>query len=250
VNDLSRQVWTRKQGHFSDLPSAKLHFVTPSRWLAGEVKHSPVLGKFPVDVIPYGLDLDEFAPRNRGHVRDLLGIPQDARVLLFVAEDVNNKRKGFALLVEALARCARTIPNLQLLSLGQNRPEVKVGIPWVHVGSVNNDRFLSMVYSAADLYAICSLQDNLPNTVLEAMACGVPTIGLAVGGVPDMVRDGVNGRTVAAGDVGALADAITDLLNSSDKCAVMGKNARRIALEEYALELQAQRYSELYAKLV
>jgi glycosyltransferase involved in cell wall biosynthesis len=248
--DLSQQVWRRKQSLFSKLPSTKLHFVTPSRWLAGEVRRSPILGKFPVDVIPYGLDLEEFAPRHRGNVRDLLGIPQDARVLLFVAEDVGNKRKGFAFLADALARCAGKIPNLLLLSLGQNRPQVQVEIPWVHVGSVNNDRFLSMVYSAADLYAICSLQDNLPNTVLEAMACGVPTVGFAVGGIPDMVRNRVNGQTVAAADVGALAEAIADLLNSGDRCKEMGANARRIAFEEYSLELQARRYSELYAKLV
>jgi glycosyltransferase involved in cell wall biosynthesis len=207
------------------------------------------LGRFPVDVIPNGLDLEEFAPRHRENVRDLLGIPRDARVLLFVAEQIGNKRKGFALLTEALARCAGSIPNLLLLSLGQNRPAVPDGIPSVHVESVNNDRFLSMVYSAADLFAICSVQDNLPNTVLEAMACGIPTVGTAAGGIPDMVRNGVNGLTVPATDVKALADAISEVLNNSARCAEMGANARRIAVEEYSLELQARRYEQLYVSL-
>jgi glycosyltransferase involved in cell wall biosynthesis len=250
LGDFSHKVWERKQRLFSRVPSARLHFVTPSRWLADEVKRSPFLGRFPVGVIPYGLDLEEFAPRHRENVRDLLGIPRNARVLLFVAEEVDNRRKGFALLIEALARCTGKIPNLLLLSLGQSRPEVQVDIPWVHVGSVNNDRFLSMVYSAADLYAICSLQDNLPNTVLEAMACGIPVVGFAVGGIPDMVRNGVNGLTVTPMDVGALADAMSGLLNDRTRCAEMGVNARRIAVEEYSLDLQAQRYSELYATLV
>ena len=171
-------------------------------------------------------------------------------MLLFVAEDIANRRKGFDHLLEALRRCARDIPSLLLLSLGQNKPRVEVPIPCVHVGSINNDRFLSMVYSAADLFAICSMQDNLPNTVLEAMACGIASVGTAAGGIPDMVRDGVNGFTVAATDAGALADAITGLLNNRDRCGEMGANARRIALQEYSLELQARRYAELYASVV
>ena len=247
--DLSYDIWARKQRLFSTIESSRLHFVTPSRWLAEEVKRSPFLGRFPVYVIPYGLDLEEFAPRNRGNVRDLLGIPRDARVLLFVAEQIGNKRKGFARLMDALARCAGSIPNLLLLSTGQNRPAVPDGIPSVHVGSVNNDRFLSMVYSASDAFTICSVQDNLPNTVLEAMACGIPTVGIAAGGIPDMVRNGVNGFLVSANDEGALADAITGLLHNGARCAEMGANARGIAVREYSLDLQARRYAELYASL-
>jgi glycosyltransferase involved in cell wall biosynthesis len=248
--DLSHEVWKRKQRVISKLPSSRLHFVSPSRWLADEVKRSPILGRFPVEVIPHGLDLEGFAPRNRGHIRELLGIPRDARVLLFGAEAVDNRRKGFTLLIEALARCSGKIPNLLLLSLGKNKPEVQTDIPWAHVGSVNNDRFLSMVYSAADLFASCSLQEAYGLTVLEAMACGIPVVGFSVGGVLDMVRNGVNGSTVPANDVGALAEAISGLLNSAGRRAEMGANARRIVVEEYSVELQARRYAELYSSLV
>jgi glycosyltransferase involved in cell wall biosynthesis len=248
--DLSYAVWERKQRLFSKVSSSRLRFVAPSRWLAQEVKRSPILGRFPLSVIPHGLDLEEFAPRNRGNARELLGIPRDARVLLFVAEAVDNRRKGFTLLIEALTRCAGKIPNLLLLSLGQNRPEVQADIPWVHVGSVNNDRFLSIVYSAADLFASCSLQEAYGLAVLEAMACGIPVVGFSVGGVSDLVRNGVNGLMVAATDVGGLGDAISGLLSSSARCAEMGTNGRRIAVEEYSIELQARRYAKLYASLV
>ena len=248
--DLSFRVWERKRRIFSKVPVSRLRIVSPSTWLANQAKQSPLLSGVALSVIPNGLDLEEFAPRHQGHVRHLLGIPQDARVVLFVAETVSDRRKGFAHLVEALARCGRNFPNLLVVSLGQNRPEVSDRIPCVHVGPVNNDRFLSMVYSAADLFAICSLQDNLPNTVLEALACGVPVVGYAVGGIPDMVRNGVNGLTVPVSDVDALARAISELLNSSVRCKEMGANARRIAVVEYSLELQARRYSELYAALL
>jgi glycosyltransferase involved in cell wall biosynthesis len=248
--DLASQVWQRKRRVFSRVPSHRLSIVTPSKWLASEAKQSPMLNQFSVSVIPYGIDLGEFAPRCRENVRDLLGIPHDAKVLLFVAEEVRNSRKGFAFLIDALEQCAGRISNLMLLSLGQNKPEIELKIPWLHVGSVNNDRFLSMVYSAADLFVICSIQDNLPNTVLESMACGVPVAGYAVGGIPDMVRNGVNGLTVPSGNVTALADAICDLLSDRTRCMEMGANARRIAVEEYSLELQARRYMELYASIV
>jgi len=248
--DLAHEIWERKRRLFAKVPPARLHFVTPSRWLRAEVQRSPILARFPVEVIPYGLDVDEFTPRHRGSVRDLLGIPRHAPVLLFAAEEVGNERKGFACLVKALAQCAGRIPNLMLLSVGRNRPTVQIDVPWVHVGSVDNDRFLSMVYSAADLFVMSSLQDNLPNTVLEAIACGIPVVGHAVGGIPDMIRNGVNGLTVPVADVEALGAAIEDVLRDTARCAEMGANARRIAVEEYSLELQGRRYSELYATLV
>jgi glycosyltransferase involved in cell wall biosynthesis len=249
-SDLSLRIWERKERLFSRVPTSRLHFVASSQWLAHEVRRSPILGRFPITIIPYGLDIEEFSPRPRGIVRDLFGIPQDARVLLFVAEDVDNKRKGFEFLVEAIGLCANRVPNLLLLSVGRNKPEMRTAVPWLHLGTVNNDRFLSMVYSAADLFAICSLQEAFGYTLLEAMACGVPAVGHGVGGILDMVRNGVNGLTVPPTDVKALADAISELLNSASRCAEMGASARRIAVEEYSLELQARRYSELYATLV
>jgi len=247
--DLSHQIWRRKKGIFSRIPPSRLRIVTPSRWLAEEVSRSPILGKFPVTIIPYGLNVRDFAPQNRTSVRNLLGIPQDAKVVLFLAELADSRRKGFALLAQALTRSAELVPKLSLVSLGHNKPLMQLQIPWLHLGSLNNDRFLSMVYSLADLFVICSLQDNLPNTVLEAMACGVPAVGVAVGGIPDMIRHGVNGLTVPA-DPTALCSAICDLLNGTGKREAMSAMCRRIAVEEYSLELQAQRYSEVYKSLI
>jgi glycosyltransferase involved in cell wall biosynthesis len=200
-------------------------------------------------VIPYGLNLGDFAPRPQPNARELLGLSPDARVVLFVAADVSNQRKGFDQLTRALAQCA-AIPNLTLLSIGESKPQIGIVTPWVHVGAVNNDRFLAMVYSAADVFVICSTQDNLPNTVLEALACGVPVVGHRVGGIPDMVRDGINGVTVLPGDASALGVAIGSLLMAGDKRSAMAANARRIAVQEYALELQATRYAALYSELI
>ena len=248
--DLSYQILGRKQAIFSQVESSRLHIVTPSRWLGREVKRSSVLQRFPLSVIPYGVDVEHFAPRDQRRVRGLVGIPLDAKVVLFVADALDNQRKGFACLVDALARCAAQVPRLLLVSLGGQNPNLRRELPCMHLGSLNNDRFLSMVYSAADVFVTSSVQDNLPNTVLEAMACGTPVVCFGVGGNPDMVRDEVNGLVVAHADMDALADSLKALINDGEKCKRMSSSARRIALEEYSLELQARRYAELYASLV
>jgi glycosyltransferase involved in cell wall biosynthesis len=111
---------------------------------------------------------------------------------------------------------------------------------------VNNDRQLSVVYSAADIFVIPSSQDNLPNTVLESMACGTPVLGYAVGGIQDMVRPGITGAQVPPEDVEALTAGIVDLLGNPQRLGEMAANCRRVALEEYPLTLQASRYIRLY----
>lgn len=246
--DLAYRIWQRKAKAFSQLDSSRLQFVSPSRWLAEELGKSPLTARFPVSVIPYGLDLNDFAPRNRAVCREILGLPIDATVLLFVADGLDNERKGFALLVAALAALPRDVP-IAILSVGRNQPNVEVHAPWIHVGAVTNDRHLSVLYSAADIFVIPSLQDNLPNTVLESMACGTPVLGFAVGGIPDMVRPGITGMLVPPADVDALGVAMVQLLHDPGHLQEMGLNCRRIATAEYSLDLQASRYAKLYATM-
>lgn len=250
VDDLAAQVWDRKRAVFDRVDAKKMCVVTPSRWLGQVVKSSPIFSRFRVETIPYGLDLDEFAPRDRQAARDVLGIPQDAHVILFLAEMVDNRRKGFSLLAQALTQCAASVDRLWLLSVGNNPPKLNGDVQGSHLSYVGNDRFLSMAYSAADLFVIPSLQDNLPNTVMEAMACGTPVVGFNVGGIPDMVRHDATGLLVRSGDIDGLSAAIVALLKSPSMRTSMGLRSRQIAIEEYPLLLQAQRYLDLYKELV
>src|SRR4051812_5727304 len=101
-NDLSRQIWSRKKNALSMIRPGGIHVVGTSRWIAGEAKRSSLLGEFPISIIPNGLDVDEFAPRDKMFSRDLWGIPRDANVILFAAESISNKRKGLAHVLDAL----------------------------------------------------------------------------------------------------------------------------------------------------
>ena len=248
VDDLSHEIWQRKSDSYARIPPLNMRIVTPSQWLAGEMRRSALLGRYPVSVIPNGLDTQAFAPRDRIHAREVLGIPPQAAVVLFVAEWTDNRRKGFALLSEALARLNKRL-NCFLLSLGGHPPAEVLDIPRLHLGVVGNERLLSLIYSAADVFVIPSREDNLPNTVLEAMACGTPVVGFEVGGIPEMVRPGITGLLAPPEDAAALGQAISELLQDHQGRTKMAAQCRRIAVEEYAVEIQARRYGQLYQQL-
>lgn len=247
--DLSHQIWQRKHESLTINRPGGMHLVATSRWIAAEAQRSSLLGKFPVTIIPNALDTNDFAPRNKQFCREMLGLPPDAQVVLFVADDTNNIRKGFGMLAEAL-RQMDADPRLTLLSLGVGRPEVGGALRHVHLGKVSNDRFLSAIYSAADVYVIASLQESFGQTVIESMACGTPVVGFASGGIPDMVRPGVSGELAPTGDVLSLRMAVQRVLSDEGMRLTMSENCRRIALEEYTLDVQARAYASLYASLL
>lgn len=246
--DLSREIWRRKRAAYASVPPGRMHFVAPSQWVAEGARRSSLLQGFPVSVIPNGVDTRFFSPLDRRASRELLGIPIEAEVALFVGQPVTRVTKGFALLADALGRINRE--DFMLVSVGQGSPPSAVGISHLHLGYVADDRLLPVIYSAADMFVIPSLQENCPQTVLEAIACGLPVVGFATGGIVDLVRPGTNGTLVATGDVEGLSGAILDMLADSGRRAEMARNARRMAVQEFSLELQAQRYAALFDALV
>lgn len=247
-HDLSRRIWLRKQKAFS-IVSRYLHIVTPSSWMADEVNRSSLFSRTPVNIIPYGVDTNIFTPRNRNACRDVLGISNNARVVLFMADSIENDRKGLLYLIEAFSEM-RGHDNLLLVSIGRGKPNLFTNISCLHIGSINNELMLSIAINAADLFAIPSVQDNLPNTVLEAMACGIPVIGFKTGGVLDMVSDNETGFLVPVGDARALRDAIIYLLANNEKREEIGVTCRKIVEQEYTLNIQAKRYVALYNEIL
>jgi glycosyltransferase involved in cell wall biosynthesis len=246
--DLSRDVWGRKNRALASIDQGRLHIVGTSRWIAEQAKRSTVLGRFASTVIPNGLDTNEYAPRDRESSRDALEIPRGAKVVLFVADSAAIKRKGFDYLARALAILADE-PDLFLLSVGGGKPAV-ANLPQKHLGKVGDDRMLSVIYSAADVFVIPSLQESFGQTVTESMSCGTPVVGFDTGGIPDMVRPGVTGYLAPVGDVAALAEQIRKVLRDSGKAREMGGNCRRIAVEEYSIEVQARAYARHYEAIL
>ena len=246
-NDWSHAVWTRKQRAYAGIAPSRIHVVGASQWIASEARRSALFGRFPVSVIPYGLDTEVFRPMpGARRLLDAFGVPSSARVVLFIADDPNIPRKGFQLLDTALGTLGNTT-EIALVSVGQGAaPKLRSGLRHIHLGALTEDRMIAAAYSMADVFVIPSLQDNLPNTVLEAIACGTPVVGFRVGGIPEMVREGENGLLVPPGDVAGLAHAIERLLADEPRRSCMSVSARRIAEREYAYGVQAERYLGLY----
>jgi glycosyltransferase involved in cell wall biosynthesis len=246
-NDLSRQIWQRKNDALR--AHGKINLVATSNWIAQQSRRSSLLRDFPVTVIPNGLDTDDFAPRDRRFAREMLGVPQDARVVLFAAESISVKRKGFALLLDALAGLQND-PDLVLLSVGGMKEPIKSPVRQIALGRIGIDRYLSLAYSAADVFVIASLQESFGQTVSESLACGTPVIGFATGGMLDMVRPGETGQLVPVGDVAALREAIRSMLAIPNVREQFSARCREIAVNEYSMHAQATAYVRLYESLI
>jgi len=247
-NDLSRAIWERKQEAFAAIDANQLHFVAQSEWIQEQVKSSPLTGRFPTSIIPNGLDTTTFRPRDTDGLRNALEIPQEHRIVLFVAQTIRNHRKGFDLLNDALS--SLSVNDVTLLSIGGNEPELETTFLKRHLGTIESDLLLSIFYSLADLFVIPSRQDNLPNTVIESMACGTPVVGFDTGGIPDMVRPRETGWLAEVGDVQALKEAIRRALLNNKERERRGKCCRTVAEEEYNLLDQARQYVELYKSML
>jgi FkbM family methyltransferase len=245
-NDLSRQIWKLKYDAFQNL---NLNIVTPSKWLAECATQSSLLSDYPVEVIPNGLPIDTFRPSNKTEIRETLNIPDNAKIILFGAASLDNERKGFRYLMEALNRFAHRIgDDAALLTFG-NFPaglQISSSHPIYNLGSISSENQLALAYSTADVFVIPSLEDNLPNTVIEAMACAVPVVGFNVGGIPDMIEHKKTGYLAEPKNAHSLAQGIEWVLLLPERYAELSKNCRAKVEKRYALEVQAKAYNRLY----
>ena len=229
-----------KKRALTKIPKDRLTFVGPSRWMAEECRKSPITAGFRCEKIPYGLDTEVFKNRPEEKIREIFGIADEEFVIGFVADSMNDPRKGMGFLLEAIELLAAQHKNLHLLAVGSGKLKT-ASVRCTQVGSVANDVLLSHIYSACDVFVCPSTQDNLPNTVLEALACNVPVVGFEIGGLPDLVTSELQG-TLGRLDGGAasLAAVISSRIQSRS-------NAwnERIPFS-YSLESQAQSYLQLY----
>jgi glycosyltransferase involved in cell wall biosynthesis len=212
--------------------------------MASEARRSSLFSDVQVEVIPYGINCTDFRPRDTEGVSTALGIPPNHKIVLFLASSTERTRKGFDLFAEAVE--AIRGENVSFISVGGGEPELAEHVDHVHLGTVESDVLLSVLYSVADLFVIPSRQDNLPNTVLESMACGTPVIGFETGGIPDMVRPNETGWLVEKENVRQLRQAIQTGLIDDDGRRQKGKTCRNVVEGEYALDVQASAYRSVY----
>lgn len=250
-SDMSRRSLLLKRRIVEKLRPGTLTIVAQSRWIQKEIQASSVFCDLPVVHIANGIDTTVFKPVPNPTLRAKLGLTNEDRVILFVAQDLTNPRKGgeyFRSVVHTVAQRYRG--SLAVLALGKQSLYDIDGAKVVQLDSVSREEDLAACYSLADAFVTCATQDNLPNTVLEAMACGTAVVGFRVGGLLDQVEDGRTGRLVEVGNVPQMAEALLQLFGSPQATSEMGKLGRRKALHEFNIQTQARRYVELYSSLL
>lgn len=248
--DLSKINLKKKKKIFSKVD---ISIVTPSAWLAGEVIQSEIIDESKVHVIPNGIDTKAFFPVEKKIAKKILNIDAEKKVILFGAENSTaDKRKGFGYLQEALNLLApSTKGKVVALVFGKEVAECGIGVELVHIGQLKDDISMRVVYSSADMFVAPSIQDNLPNTVVESLACGTPCVVFDVGGMKDMIDDKVNGRLISKIDARSLAEGINWLINIDDsEYAILSNNARNKVLRDYEISKVAQQYKRLYETVI
>jgi len=243
--DIVRNIWNIKQKSYRKLD---LTIVTPSKWIGDCSQKSALFRRFPHRVIPYGLDLENYSPLDRSLARKKLGLSEHAKIILFGASALADYRKGFDLFLNAIAHLPHLAKGMEiiLIAFGQADDLSHINSPYpLHaLGHLNTPAELRTAYSAADVFVIPTREDNLPNTVLESMACGTPVVGFDLGGLTDMVVHRKTGYLAPFPDIKEMACGIHWILQNKDM--KFRRACRERAEQHYALTKQANNYMALY----
>lgn len=241
--DLSHRLLEKKIKAF-DAPN--LYPVTCSHWLLEKLQRSRVMQQRKAIAIPNPLDLSLFFPRDKAEAKKDLGLDPQKKYLLFAAARLDAPKKGWKELLRALDWYQSLYPEdqVELLLMGQIKNGDALhglGLPYHSLGHLNPNQVVAY-YQAADAYVHPSLEENLPNTIMEAMACGTPCVGFAVGGIPEMIASD-RGALVPCFEEKTMAEALHHVLeNSLD----LGKHAAEFVRNRYEAQAIAQQYEQAY----
>jgi glycosyltransferase involved in cell wall biosynthesis len=249
-DDLSAKIFKRKQILFSKYPD--IVFVSCSAWLAKKARESNLLKNHRIEVIPNPIDTEIFSPGDKKAAREKLGISKDKFVLLFGAANVNDRRKGFSYLLKALEKMKDEFPadsaETELLVFGKASLQLPEGFHVYDMNLVSNERELVDIYRAADIFVLPSLEDNLPNTIMESLACGTPVVAFNSGGIPEMIDHMLNGFLAEYKNTDDLLKGI--LWVKSQPGEDLAKSARQKVLDNYEPEKISNAYKEIYLSLL
>lgn len=244
--DLSTSVFDKKLSLYKE---ANITFVGCSRWLSGKAKKSYLLRDKTVLSIPNPIDTEVYHPMDQDMTRELLGLPSGKRLLLFGALNVTDKRKGIDYLIEALRKIEKQ--DVELVVFGQAKDDIRglFPVPIHSMGYLSDESKIVALYNAVDMFITSSLEDNLPNTIMESMACGTPCVGFEIGGIPEMIDHKINGYVASYKDASDLANGIRWVLEHEDQQALSDACVKKVQ-ENYTEEVVAKQYMALYKRLL
>jgi glycosyltransferase involved in cell wall biosynthesis len=244
--DLSRWTWTRKARAWKDM---KMVIVTPSRWMAARARESTLFGQYRIETIPNGVDTNTFKLVNKTVAREIFSLPPKRKLILFGAMSTTDKRKGFDVLRLALARTMGMAGKDEwMLCIFGTKPATlpDFGLETRYFGTLHDDISLAILYAAADVFVAPSRQDNLPNTIMESLACGTPCVAFDTGGMPDMIEHQWTGYLAKPFDPDDLANGIKWVLQDEQRYGFLSRQAREKVEAEFSTQRISNRHIVLY----
>ena len=254
-NDLSRDTWERKFEKFRNL---NLTIVSSSDWLAQKARESSLFRDLKVITVPTPIDVDIFQLTSKDIAATSFHLADDKKYILFAAVKISDKRKGFFYFKEALSVISNqllvsgeTASDIEILIFGQAQAYDFEGLLFkVNIlGRLSDLEMIAKAYSAASVFVIPSLEDNLPNTVIESMACGTPVVGFNTGGIPEMIDHQITGYVADYKSSEDLAKGIYWTLFESDY-QLLVNNSRQKVLDNYSEKVIAEKYKKVYQSLI
>lgn len=246
--DLARAVFRQKQS----LALPKVTFVGCSRWITGQAQLSALLRQAEFHSIPNPIDRDVFQSVDRDQARESFALPLDKCLILFAAAKLSDDRKGANYLLEAcrILKETTTLP-IEVVLMGSSSEELIEAFPFPvnELGYISEDRKKVMAYGGADLFVSPSLEDNLPNTIMEAMACGTPCVSFDTGGIPEMIDHKANGYVARYKDPEDLAAGILWVLENREQRALSSACLEKVK-QSYSESVVAGQYINLYEALL
>ena len=253
ADDSSHQIWKRKFKAYSTLD---LNIIAPSRWMADSVKKSSLLGSSALVNIPNTLDTEVFKPTEKADARKKLGLNTEKFLLMSgFMPSRKDLHKGTSYLKEAIElfiiNHQISADAIELIVFGnrnaKNVPDFPVETTFL--GTIADDEKLALCYSAADVFLAPSLEDNLPNTVMESLACGTPVAAFHTGGIPDMVSHKHNGYLAEYKSSADLAAGIAWIYKEANR-AELNLQARKTVEDYFSEPIIARKHIELYKSLL
>ncbi|BAU56186.1 glycosyltransferase family 4 protein [Mucilaginibacter gotjawali] len=251
-NDLSHKGWNRKSDMFQ--PAKKLVLVTCSHWLADVARTSSLLKDFRIETIPNPIDTELFSPQDKNAARLKWNIDPKSKIILFGAANILDRRKGITYLVEALNDLKNNYSDtdtVEIVLFGKNKSFDVSLLPFkvYEMNVITSQEDMAALYNLADVYVTPAIEDNLPNTVMESLACGTPVVAFNTGGLPDMVDHQQNGYLAEFKSAADFAAGINFILTSNKK-AELSANARKKVMENFTNEIVASKYMDVYRSIV
>lgn len=239
--DTTGFMWRVKKFLFSRLD---LTVIAPSKWMLREAQKSPIFQNAKFHYIPNGIDIQAFKPKDKDIARLELNINRDKNIVMFSADSLKNKRKGSTYLLEALKKI-KNKNKILILLVGHGEMSID-GFEVVNLGDIKDDRKMAASYSAADVFVLPTLADNLPNSIIESMSCGTPVVSFNIGGVPDILKHKETGWLADYKNSDSLAEGIEYILFADIVGDTISKKCREIVENDYSQEIEIEKFKNLY----